>query len=99
LDEVAIAKKTVGFGVNREDTKIMEYFDINFKRRMTGAERTILNVPLNVVMVARMTGAIDVEQIKAILDRFLNLSMAHLFILMSTRRPLVSLRSATKPRS
>ena len=46
-----------------------EYYDVNFKRRMTGAERTILMVPLNVVMVARITGAIDVEQITAVINR------------------------------
>jgi NRPS condensation-like uncharacterized protein len=45
-----------------------ENYDIEFKRRMTGAERTILMVPLNVVMVAKISGAVDVEQITAVLD-------------------------------
>ena len=46
-----------------------EYYDIEFKRRMTGAERTILMIPLNVVMVAKIKGAVDVEQLRAVFDR------------------------------
>jgi NRPS condensation-like uncharacterized protein len=39
-----------------------------FKRRMGGPERVLLLMPLNVVMVAKIRGAVEVEQLASILD-------------------------------
>lgn len=35
------------------------YCNGTFKRKMSGAERVLLMLPLNVVMVARIQGAVD----------------------------------------
>ncbi len=40
-----------------------------FKRKMSGAERVLLMLPLNVVMVARIQGTVDVQKLDAALDR------------------------------
>jgi NRPS condensation-like uncharacterized protein len=53
----------------RKVVKMAECYDIKLKRRMTGAERVILMVPLNVVIVARVRGAIDGKQLATVLDR------------------------------
>ncbi len=44
-------------------------YNSEFKRRMGGAERVLLMMPLNVVMVAKIKGTIDVEQVAAVLDK------------------------------
>ena len=46
-----------------------ECYNVEFKRRMTGPERVLLMLPLNVMMVAKIQGAVDVEQLAAVLDR------------------------------
>lgn len=44
-------------------------YNSEFKRRMGGAERVLLMLPLNVVMVAKIKGTVDVEQVAAVLDK------------------------------
>ncbi len=39
-----------------------------FERRMTSPERVLLMMPLNVVMVAKIKGAVDVERLASVLD-------------------------------
>ncbi|MCG3210693.1 MAG: hypothetical protein FOGNACKC_04324 [Anaerolineae bacterium] len=43
-------------------------YNPQLKRRMTAPERVLLMLPLNVVMVAKIRGSIDVERLTAILD-------------------------------
>lgn len=43
-------------------------YNSQFKRRMTGPERVLLMLPLNVVMVAKIKGSVDVEQLASVLD-------------------------------
>jgi len=45
------------------------YCNGTFKRKMSGAERVLLMLPLNVVMVARIQGAVDGRQLAAALDQ------------------------------
>jgi len=45
-----------------------EYYNVEFKRKMGGPERVLLMLPLNVVMVAKIRGAVDVERVTAVLD-------------------------------
>jgi NRPS condensation-like uncharacterized protein len=45
-----------------------ESYNIEFKRRMGGPERVLLMLPLNVVMVAKIKGAVDVKNLASILD-------------------------------
>jgi NRPS condensation-like uncharacterized protein len=45
------------------------YCNGTFKRKMSGAERVLLMLPLNVVMVARIQGTVDVQKLAAALDR------------------------------
>ena len=44
-------------------------YDFQLKRRMSGPERVLLMLPLNVVMVAKIRGTVDVEQVAATLGR------------------------------
>jgi NRPS condensation-like uncharacterized protein len=44
-------------------------YNSEFKRRMGGAERVLLMMPLNVVMVAKIKGFVDVDQVAAVLDK------------------------------
>ncbi len=43
-------------------------YNLQLKRRMGGPERVLLMMPLNVVMVAKIRGAVDVEQLASVLD-------------------------------
>ena len=43
-------------------------YNSQFKRRMTSPERVLLMMPLNVVMVAKIRGAVDVERLASVLD-------------------------------
>lgn len=43
-------------------------YNSQFKRRMTAPERVLLMLPLNVVMVARIRGSVEVERLTTILD-------------------------------
>lgn len=45
-----------------------EYYDVEFKRKMGGPERVLLMMPLNVVMVAKIQGAVGVERLASVLD-------------------------------
>ena len=44
----------------------------NFKRKLSGGERTMLMLPLNVVMVAKIRGPVDITKIGAVLDKLRN---------------------------
>ncbi len=44
------------------------HYSSEFKRRMGGPERVLLMMPLNVVMVAKIKGAVDVERLASVLD-------------------------------
>ena len=43
-------------------------YNSQFKRRMGAPERVLLMMPLNVVMVAKIRGAVDVERLASVLD-------------------------------
>jgi NRPS condensation-like uncharacterized protein len=43
-------------------------YNSEFKRRVGGPERVLLMMPLNVVMVAKIKGAVDVARLAAVLD-------------------------------
>ncbi|MCG8353594.1 MAG: condensation domain-containing protein [Chloroflexales bacterium] len=43
-------------------------YNSQLKRRMGGPERVLLLMPLNVVMVAKIRGTVDVEQLASVLD-------------------------------
>jgi len=45
-----------------------EYYNLEFKRRMGGPERVLLMLPLNVVMVAKIKRAVDIERLASVLD-------------------------------
>ena len=43
-------------------------YNSEFKRRMTAPERVLLMLPLNVVMVAQIKGAVEAERLAVAID-------------------------------
>ena len=60
-----------------------EYKRNGFKRRVTGAERSMLMIPFNVVMVASIKGSIDPERLSDVLNR---LRARHALLAVRDRR-------------